>query len=203
MKILVRKTDMCYVFRAEGAGHHVADFYMLNKEFEAVLAEGGGTFNDCGEVLMARGEQIVFIENAAHQVDAEGTLRYLRVPMDTAKFFKRVKDLADRGIVTESFKEFDPESFAPKWEPAPELSFSDILKHGLFRARATLFEAARAVPKEQLLVLRREISRLLRQGKAIVPDPAALSFYFYPESGSGYNGGIIWHGYSKSYSVHT
>ena len=49
--------------------------------------------------------------------------------------------------------------------------------------------------------LKEKIGRMIGQGKVVVPDFAKASFYFYPEDGRGYNGGIIWHG--DGYAIHT
>jgi hypothetical protein len=203
MKIKVRFTDRCLVIQPEPTGHYSAQFYMTLEEFEEVLEKGSGAFNDCGEICMVRTEQLVFVENVAHKHDLEGTTRYARVPMDCRKFFERVKDLRDRGFVKEQFVTLDSESFQFKRETASVLGFAEILKHNLFRAKDKLFEAVRIAPADQLMKLREDISRMIRQGKVIAPDHCEGSFYFYPENGQGYNGGIIFHKNSQSYSVHT
>ena len=203
MKIKVRFTDMCLVIQAVPKGHYSAQVYLTLDEFETAARDGCGTFNDCGEVCMVRSEQLVFIENAAHKYDLEGTLRYVRIPMDCKKFFARVKDLRDRGFIKAEFVTLDSESFQFKRDAAPLLTFTEILRSKLFLAREKLYEAVHAVSKEQLLKLREEISRLIAQNKVIAPDFAYASFYFYPADGKGYNGGIIFHPSSQSYSVHT
>lgn len=203
MKIKVRFTDNCVVIHAVPKDHYSAQFYMTLGELEEVLDKGSGTFNDCGEVMMVRSEQLVFIENSAHKYDLEGTVRYARIPMDCKKFFSRVKDLRDRGFIKSEFVTLDSESFQFKRESHAPMTFAQILKHRLFRAKEKLFQAVRAVPAEQMLKLREDISRMIRQGKVIVPDYCDYSFYFYQEAGHGYNGGIIFHKNSQQYSVHT
>lgn len=203
MKIKVRFTDMCLVIQAVPKGHYSAQVYLTLDEFETAARDGCGTFNDCGEVCMVRSEQLVFIENAAHKYDLEGTLRYVRIPMDCKKFFARVKDLRDRGFIKAEFVTLDSESFQFKREPFEPMTFTEILRNGLFKAREKLYSAVRAVPREQMFKLRDDLSRMLRQGKVIVPDHCEHSFYFYPYDGKGYNGGIIFHPSSQSYSVHT
>lgn len=203
MKIKVRFTDRCLVIQAVPVGHYSSQVYLTMEELNEVLEKGSGTFNDCGEVCMVRTEQLVFIENAAHKVDLEGTLRFVRIPMDCKKFFERVNDLRERGFIKSEFVTLDSESFQFKREPVTILGFAQILKHRRFRAKEKLFEAVHHVSAEQMLKLREDISRIIGQGKVIAPDFCACSFYFYPENGQGYNGGIIYHPSSQTYSVHT
>lgn len=203
MKVLVRFTDLCLVIRVVSNTHYSPSFYMTREEFETVLKDGHGTFNDCGEVLLVRAEQLVFIENTAHKSELEGTARYVRVPMDTAKFFARVKDLSDRGIIADEFFELDSKSFRFKVEPVRQMTFVEIVRSKRFLALEKLYEAAKTVSKEHIFQLRELISRTIGQGKVVAPDFARVSFYFYPEDGKGYNGGIIYHGPEYGYSIHT
>lgn len=205
MKIQVRITERCLVIMAGAESTlYTSQFYMLFDELETVIANGGyGTFSDCGEICMIHSEQLIFIENASTKNDFEGTVRYLRIPMDCLKFFSRMKDLRDRGLIGEKFVTLDTKSFRLRTEPVRVMTFTEILRHEYFDAKDKLYEAMRTVPREQMFKLREDISRMLDRGKRIVADGCVASFYFYQAVGEGYNGGIIYHQHSKSYSVHT
>lgn len=206
MKIKIGKSETCVTLSFDGP-EFSARFYMTFEELARVAVKHPfACFDDCGNVLQVRSDAVAYYESAGNNTRNEGgTVRYLRCAVDASRFFTTVRTLIDKGIVSDNKgATVDTRSFAFKREEQVEMTFSAILKHGLFDARAKLYEALRdEVPAEEFMKLRGIFSRLISQGKMIVADLSKSCFYFYQAEGQGYNGGVIYHRGGKSYSVHT
>jgi len=198
MKIKVRTTDNCVVFDfAVGF-----EFWMLKEEFLAF--ETKKLIDDGGRIMRLYADEAVLIQSPARISEDCGEVKFIRIRMDVTKFMNTVNYLIEKGLIrNDKFHEMDTDSFAWKVSAHASLTFVQILKHRMFTAKEKLYDAVRKVPTEHLARLRDDISRLIGQGKVIAPDWAECSFYFYPEDGKGYNGGIIWHGSESGYSIHT
>lgn len=198
MKIRIRKTDNCIVLEFANK-----NFYLANAELTYIVEKLTGMFSDCGNILQVQTDMIAFIESPGSRSEQFGSVPYVYIRMDTAKFFSRLEYLRRRGIISEDGIAMDTDSFANKPVTIPQLNFAQIFKHEAFKAHTKVKEALEYVPRKQMMRLREMISRLIFQGKGIGTDSCRASFYFYPLDGKSYNGGIIFHEASQEYSIHT
>lgn len=202
MKINVRKTDNCIVIKVHVGSE--MNFYITRNEVEQFINGDIRSTVDGGNIIVVHHEYISFVENMYGGGDVVGgDAIFTRIKLDTKRFFTVMLDLFDRDVLPEDdYMKFRSGSFWFKRKHNVVLGYAQILMHPQFRAHATLKNALYEVPREQLRELKKLISRIIDQGKVIVPDLGS-SFYFYPEDRNGYNGGIIYHSGSERYSIHT
>ena len=156
--------------------------------------------DDCGKLLKADFAGLTLIENPNNYSDERGTVKYVRMVCDADRFFKRVWDLLDRCIITEDkHVTVDTDSFRHKAELVEPLGFAQIARHPKFHALDKLKEALVIAPRDEMFKLRDILRMKISQGMEIYTDFTKGGFFFR----GSYVGGIIFHDYSKSYSVHT
>lgn len=160
-------------------------------------------FSDCCNILHANYGALVFY-HYANDASGEHTTKTVTFKMDVAKFFKRVKQLLDDGVVTESRPlELCTDSFRFRGEDFPNLGWAAIIRDERFKALSCLKHASRTVSASAMRTLKRLLSIKLVQGFTVYND-GGNSFYFEFRSGERVsNGGIIYHRHADAYSIHT
>lgn len=202
--ISVGRTEHCVVIKYSGVTVQFR-FYLTMTEL-ANAANGNGVnqaWSDCGNVLHANYSSLTFYKYASDTLGERET-KTVTFRMDCAKFFKRIKQLVDDGVVTESKSlELCTDSFRFRGDDFPELGWADILRSDRFKAVSGLKEAMTKVSAAALRSLKRLLSIKLSQGFTLYPD-GGPSFYFEFRSGNAVsNGGIIYDSRNETYSIHT
>lgn len=202
--ISVGRTEHCVVIKYSGVT--VQFWFYLTVTELANAANGNGVnqaWSDCGNVLHANYNLLTFYKHAG-DVNGERQTKTATFRMDCAKFFKRIKQLVDDGVVTESKSvELCTDSFRRTNEEFPELGWADILRSDRFKAVSGLKEAMVVASASTMRLLKRLLSIKLSQGFTLYPD-GGPSFYFEFRSGNAVsNGGIIYDRRNETYSIHT
>lgn len=204
MKIKVRQTAHCVVITVLGNAY-VPHFFLLKKEVEFLATKKEShCFIDCDNLLHVKTGEIIFVDAASQRSSECGMVGYVKISIDSFKFFETVQKLLVKGIIPEDESiTLESSRFEFKCERVPTMTFAQIIKSYRFHAKKTLVQAVQVASHTQLIGLREHLSRLLLQSKAIYDDSGVASFYFCQADGEpGYNGGIIYNK-NSGYSVHT
>lgn len=160
-------------------------------------------WSDCGSILHAHYYSLMFYDSACGMTGEHKT-KTVTFRMNCAKFFKRIKQLVDDGVVTESKSvELCTDSFMRGDVSFRQLKWADILRDVKFQAVSSLKELMAIADGKALRSLENMLSIKLQQGFTIYPD-GGPNFYFEVRSGNAVsNGGIIYDRRTETYSIHT
>lgn len=174
------------------------ELIITKTEIETIYDKREFVISDCGTLLHVQTNCLVLIENSHSYSGDEGTVKYTKCFMNTYKFLVTLSKLLESKIIDKEII-LDSARFRFKDDEKPELGFAQIIRHDLFKGSRAIKEALEIASKEELMHLKRILSRYLNQGFTIGNDFCRASFTMYGR----YNGGIIFHSHSQTYSVHT